>query len=266
MVAELFQFNEVPESREWTTDPPGVTYRYKASGEHDDGVILNYSVFATPAIVYSTVGTLYRGNIQIEPNGHKQYLVTVPYTPRNTLAGSVTFRFDTTGATINLKAAKEHVATYPGGGNPHQGAIGVRGTTVEGADNIIIPALKFVYTVRWPAGVVTEGYARTLSAATGMINALPFRGFAAGELLYAGSTGEDGTGVESAVDYIFVASSNATSLTIGQITGIAKAGHDYLWIEFKPEVDGGKPVMQPERVHIERVYDPVSFAAVLGWS
>ena len=35
---EIFQFNERPDSRAWTTDPPGVTYRYKASGEHDDGI------------------------------------------------------------------------------------------------------------------------------------------------------------------------------------------------------------------------------------
>ena len=36
---ELFEFNERPDSRAWTTDPPSVTYRYKASGEHDDGIV-----------------------------------------------------------------------------------------------------------------------------------------------------------------------------------------------------------------------------------
>ena len=265
MAGELFQFNEIPQSREWSTDPPGVTYRYKASGEFDDGAILNFSVFATPAIVYSIVGTLYRGNIQIEPDGYKQYVVSVPYTPRNTLVGSVTFRFDTTGATINIKAAKSHVASYPGGGDPHKGAIGVTGADVEGAD-IIIPALKLVYTVKWPAGVVSEAYSRALSIVTGTTNVLPFRGFAAGELLYVGSTGEDGTGAESSVDYVFVASPNATGMTIGDIAGIAKAGHDYLWIEFKNDVVAGKPVKQPERVHVERVYEPVNFATALGWS
>ncbi len=106
---EIFEFNERPDSRAWTTDPPSVTYRYKASGEHDDGIVRAYALSATPLVVFADVGTLFRGNLQIEPDGHKQYLVSAPYGPRKRETGSSTFRFDTTGATINVKAAKEHV-------------------------------------------------------------------------------------------------------------------------------------------------------------
>lgn len=265
---ELFQFNERPDSRAWTTDPPSVTYRFKASGEHDDGIVRAYSLTGTPLVIYADVGTLFRGNIQIEPDGHKQYIVTVPYGPRKRETGSSTFRFDTTGATINIKAAKEHIASYPSGGsaNPHKGSIGVtKDGKVEGAD-IVIPALKLIYTFKHPAGVINENHARALAGVTGMTNALPFRGFAAGELLYLGSTGEDGTETEASVDYVLVASKNVSDLQVGDIMGIVKGGHHLLWIEFKNEVDGGKPAVQPERVHIERVYDPVDFAAAFGWS
>jgi len=265
---ELFQFNERPDSRAWTTDPPSVTYRFKASGEHDDGIVRAYSLTGTPLVIYSDVGTLFRGNIQIEPDGHKQYIVTVPYGPRKRETGSSTFRFDTTGATITIKAAKQHVASYPSGGsaNPHKGSIGVtKDGKVEGAD-IVIPALKLIYTFKHPAGVINENHARALAGVTGMTNALPFRGFAAGELLYLGSTGEDGTETEASVDYVLVASKNVSDLQVGDIMGIVKGGHHLLWIEFKNEVDGGKPAVQPERVHIERVYDPVDFAAAFGWS
>lgn len=264
---ELFEFNERPDSRAWTTDPPGVTYRYKASGEHDDGIVLAYALSATPLVVFATVGTLFRGNVQVEPDGYQQYLVSVPYGPRKQETGSFTFRFDTTGATINIKAAKEHIASYPSGAptNPHKGAIGVtKDGKVEGAD-IVIPALKLIYTFKHPAGVISEGHARALAGVTGMTNAAPFRGFAVGELLYVGSTGEDGSETEASVEYVLVASANAT-ISVGDITGIFKGGHHLLWIEFKNEVDSGKPAVQPERVHIERVYDPVDFGAAFGWS
>jgi hypothetical protein len=245
-----------------------VTYRFKASGEHDDGIVRAYALTGTPLVVYSDVGTLFRGNIQIEPDGHKQYVVSVPYGSRKRETGSSTFRFDTTGATINIKAAKEHIGSYPASGsaNPHKGSIGVtKDGKVEGAD-IVIPALKLIYTFKHPAGVINENHARALAGVTGMTNALPFRGFAAGELLYLGSTGEDGTETEASVDYVLVASKNVSDLQVGDIMGIFKGGHHVLWIEFKNEVDGGKPAVQPERVHIERVYDPVDFAAAFGWS
>ena len=52
---EQFQFNERPDSRAWTTDPPSVTYRFKASGEHDDGIVRAYALTGTPLVVYSDV-------------------------------------------------------------------------------------------------------------------------------------------------------------------------------------------------------------------
>lgn len=265
---ELFQFEEVPQSRVWTTDPPGVTYRFKSSGEHNDAIVLAYVQTATPAVVYTALGALFRGNLQLDPDGHKQYIVTVPYGPRKRDTGSVTFRFDTTGATINIKAAKEHIASYPAGdpADPHKGSIGVtKEGHVDGAE-IVVPALKLTYSFKHPAGVIDESHARALAGVTGMVNANPFRGFEAGELLYIGSTGEDGSETEASVDYVFVASQNATGLTVGDITGIAKEGHHYLWIEFKNEVADGQPAVQPERVHIDRVYDPVDFASAFGWS
>jgi hypothetical protein len=263
-----FEFNERPDSRAWTVDPPGVTYRYKASGEHDDSIVLAYALSGTPTVVYSGVGALFRGNVQVDPDGHKQYVVTVPYGSRKNETGSATFRFDTTGATINIKAAKEHIASYPSGApaNPHKAAIGVtKDGQVEGAD-IVVPALRLTYSFRHPAGIINENHARALAGVTGMTNSATFRGFAAGELLYVGSAGEDGTETEASVDYNFVASKNVTDLRVGDILNIVKQGHHLLWIEFKNEVDSGKPVVQPERVHIERVYDAVNFAAIFGWS
>jgi hypothetical protein len=69
-----------------------------------------------------------------------------------------------------------------------------------------------------------------------------------------------------AVDYQFVASVNASGLSLGGISSIVKGGHHYAWIEFKDAVVSGKPARQATRVNIERVYDAINFASVFGWS
>lgn len=265
----IFTFEETPESRQESSNPPSYTLIYKATGEHDDAVVHAHALAATPSIVFRPTGTLYRKDVQREPDGWAQHIVTVPYGPLDSSslpAGSYTFDFDTTGATVKITAAKEHIESYPVSGDPHKGAIGVKADgEVEGAD-IIIPALKMTYTFKQPQGIVDEAFARNIAAITGRTNLNPFRGFAAEELLFIGGAGSDGTDSEADVAYQFIASANEASLTIGDITGIVKAGHHYAWVEFKDEVDAGQAVRQPKRVNIEKVYDSVDFATALGWS
>lgn len=268
-----FQFEETPDSRQETAEPPTYTLVYKAVGETDDTIVQSYAYNATPIAVYRPSGVLYRKDIRREPDGWGQYLVTVPYgklDKKSTPTGSASFSFSTRGATINIKAAKAHVASYPGGSASHKGAIGVKRSgdgsyDVEGAD-IIIPALRLTYSFKHPMGVVTENFARTLASVTGRTNSATFRGFAAGELLYAGCDGSDGTDAEATIDYELIASGNEASLTIGEITGIVKEGHHIAWIEFEDDVDSGSPIHAPKVVHVERVYDSFDFATVFGWS
>src|SRR5690606_35196323 len=147
-----------------------------------------------------------------------------------------------------------------------KGAIGVKGDgDVEGID-VVVPALRLTYTYRHPEGVVNELLAKQIASATGRTNANPFRTFQDEELLFIGGSGSDGTEAEAEVQYQFIASSNESNLTIGEISNIAKKGHHALWIEFKDEVEDGYAVRQPKGVHIERVYDPVDFHAAFGWS
>lgn len=272
-----FSFEETPNSRAATTVPPAYTLIYNAVGEQDDAVVHAYALNATPALVSRPTGTLYRKDVRIDVVGWAHYLVTVPYgqlDPSNTPAGSATFNFSTRGATVKIKAAKEHIATYESSGvvagDFHKGAIGVKrnsdGTQEAEGSDIIISALRLTYSFRHPAAIVTESFARLLSTVTGMTNSATFRGFAAGELLYAGSDGSDGTDAEATVDYEFIASGNTTSLSIGDIANIVKQGHHIAWVEFEDNVDSGEAVHRPKRVHIERPYDSFNFATVFGWS
>ena len=265
MPDRVFSFEETPASRSETTTPPSYTLQYRAIGEFDDLTVQHVALALTPPFVTRPTGNLFRQDVQREPDGWGNYLVTVPYGKLERETGTFNFTFDTTGGTINIKAAKQHIASYPDNGDWHKGAIGVKSDgDVSGAD-IVIPALRLNYNFRHPAGVVTEAFAKTIASATGATNLLPFRTFQPEELLFIGGTGADGSDSEAEIGYQFVASGDAT-LTIGDIAGIAKKGHHLLWIEFKDEVEAGQAVRQPKRVHIERVYDPIDFAAVFGWS
>jgi hypothetical protein len=261
--------DEIPDSRSLSGNPPSATLRYKVVGTIDDSIALAYATAASPSTYFAAFGTLYREDVKLDPDGWGQWIATVPYGARTRETGSLTFSFDTTGATVHITAAKQHIASYPIGDdpNPHKGTIGVtQDGKVEGTE-IIIPSLKLSYTIRQPMGVITEAYAKLQAAYTGRTNQSTFRGFAGGELLYLGATGSDGTATEAECSYHFLGSSNATGLTVGEISGIVKGGHHYLWIEFKSDKDtDGRASVPPRRVHVERVYDPVDFPTVLGWS
>lgn len=263
------ELQETPASRVSENSNSG-TYElvYTSTGEFDDFAVQTYALDSTPTWVAMPAGVLYRQSVRVEPVAWKVYKVTVSYGKRdssNLPSGEFSFSFDTTGATVNIKCAKSHLVSYPTDGDWHKGAINVKTDgSVDGCE-IVIPGLKLSYAFKHPAGEVTETFARNLAAATGKINSDEWRGFQPGELLFAGGSGSDGTEAEAEVGYQFIASGNATGLSIGGITGIAKRGHDYAWVEFEEALHSGESVQRPKRVHVEAVYDPISFRDTLGW-
>lgn len=261
-----FHFDERPESRQQTSE--SVTLEFVAYGESDDQFVSSYALAATPAIYSTVYGTFYRQDIQIRPQSADLYYITVPYGPKKRENGSWTFSFDTTGGTVLVKTSKETVASYGAAGNPfipdHKQAIGVNGDNVEGCE-IIIPALRIDVTFRHPYGVVTINHAKTLARLTGKTNSASFLGFDAGEVLFLGARGQDGSEAEAEVTYGFAMSENATGLNIGDISGIAKKGHQYLWTWYSDEEDSGNPVRRPKFAYVERVYAEANLAQVLGF-
>jgi hypothetical protein len=262
--------DEMPDSRATSHNPPSHERKYRVSGTLDESLAISYAVSASPAVYYGYAGALYRQDVKVDPDGWNRWIATVPYGPLTQEYGSFHFGFDTTGGTARLKASKAHYGTYfadasTSATSPYKGSIGVTPTgEVEGVD-IVIPALRLSYTIKQPLGLVTESYAKRLAKITGYINAFTFRGFAPGELLFMGARGEDGSNTEASVSYDFLASADAV-LTIGGINNIVKYGHAYLWVAFKPSVESNQHVQVPRSVHVERVYDVVDFAAMLGWS
>lgn len=265
----IFTLDEIPHTRSFSREQKTLTVDWLANGQSSEVVVANYAVAGTPPIAFTAIGLLYRQDIQVDEVGFLQHRVRIPYGIQKKETGQSSFGFNTTGSTVTIRASKEHVETYGESGalstNPHKGLINVNADhSVEGTD-IVIPALTLMYTFRHPLGQVNEAFAVKLARATGRVSSSEFRGFAAGELLFLGASGSDGTDAEAEVTYNFAASENAT-ITMGDIVGIVKKGHHYAWVESKPDVLSDQAVTVPKYVHVERVYDEIDFETVFGWS
>lgn len=266
----LFRFTEARESRRTTTNPPSYTAVYTAAGSNDSAYVRAYALAATPAIVaLLDVGTLYRQDLAVDPAGFEQWKVTVPYGKNEQAAGSYRLTFDTTGGTVHVASSKETIGKYPAATAPdYKQLIGVNKDDVEGAD-IVIPALKVSVHFNHPAAIITIARIKYLADITGLVNSATFLTFAAGEVLFLGASGSEGTDAETEVTYQFAMSANAASLTIGDVANIVKKGHELAWIKYKDAVDtvgsDDLPVKQPEFVYVERVYGTVDLALALGF-
>lgn len=264
-----FRLTEARASRSTTQVPPTETRIYHAVGNNDSDFIQAYAVAATPYIIGHRRGTLFRQDLRVTPRGFETWEVEVPYSGARKESGNYALSFDTTGGTLHITNSLQTVNRYTAAGAVEAapdmgGAIGVRGDQIDGVD-ITIPALKIVATFTHPRGIVTLPTIKNLARWTGKTNSTPFLTFAAGEVLFLGATGNEGSDVETSVAYSFAMSQNITGQTLGNVTGIAKKGWEHAWIWYEDAVVGAAPVKRPRWVYVERVYEQINMAAALGF-
>jgi len=207
-----------------------------------------------------------RGEIAVEPIGPSDWEVTVRYhAPAEELEeGESSYSFDTGGGSQHITQALSHVASYaPAGETPpdFKGAIGVTKDSVDGVD-ITVPVYSFSETHILADADVDNAYKGKLFALTGKTNNAAFKGLSAGECLFLGASGSKRGSGDWEVTFHFAASPNKTGLSVGDITGIAKKGWEYLWVRYADDVDtaAGAMVKKPVAVYIEKVYEEGNFA------
>jgi hypothetical protein len=151
----------------------------------------------------------------------------------------------------------------------YQNAINVNGDSVEGVD-VVSPVLHFTEEHWLPyTSVVQPTYMNNLVGLTGTVNNDVFRGFQAGEVLFHGADGayevsivaEPDPDLKVPVTYEFSASPNLADLAVGDITGVAKQGHDFLWVRYKEDTSDDEKhlVKVPAFVYVEKVYEDGNF-------
>lgn len=203
-----------------------------------------------------------------EDEGTCHYIFQVTYN-REPAESAIRWSFDTTGGTIKMTTSKNTTRYAPSGRTApdFQGAIGVKNTgkdaEPEGVD-IVTPGLKLTATYKFAKNTISFSDVKTWASVTGRTNNAAFYTFAQGELLFLGATGEVVPGVPNEIQFHFLASSNATGLSVGSISSIAKKGHEYLWVAFEASEDTSakKLVQRPLGVYIERVYDEGDFSTL----
>ncbi len=222
---------------------------------------------AVVAVAPTSFDGMYPNSIGYNEDGDTgHFLFDVQY---DTLTPEALLRwgFDTTGGTVKIYTSKA-TAKYNASGRTapdFKSAIGVKVTgkdaEPEGVE-IVTPGLKLTAKYKWPKDTIDIAYVKTVAGLTGFTNNAPWYSFAQGELLFLGCSGEIATGVPTEIEYHYLASSNATGLSIGTaITGIAKKGHEYLWVCFEADSDGSaqKLIQQPLGAYVERVYGEADF-------
>ncbi|TVQ34117.1 MAG: hypothetical protein EA376_00695 [Phycisphaeraceae bacterium] len=194
-------------------------------------------------------------------------LQEVGFSPAPEVGDSV-FTFDTSGGTQRITQSIANVDNFaPGMETPPDfgGAINVTEDGVEGAD-IVAPAGTFSETHYIADATVNAAYQKALTTLTGKVNNAEFRGYAAGEVLFLGASGQmrgaPGSGSPWEITFRFAVSENRTSFSVGGVSDIDKEGWELLWVRYGDAESEGVPVKKPISVHVEQVYEKADFAGL----
>lgn len=259
-----------PDGIETTANPPSERHSVKIVGTEEKNVVNAYALSASPSILTTNYGVLYRQDIEATRTAFNHWDIDIPYGPREQENGAMSWDFDTTGGTVHITQGRQEVNRYPADTAPNQlGAIAVDGNEVKGTE-IIVPAMKVNVQFNHPFGFLTLSRAKYLSDITGTVNSDPFLTFKPGEVLFLGARGSDGTTSDATVNYSFAMAVNATGLTIGDIAGVDKKAWDVSWIRYADTITtaGGEdlPTRVPKFVYVDRVYESIPMATALGFA
>lgn len=250
------------------THKEGLSIPYRLIGESDPMTARIYALAAIP-LVFSAY---FRKDVRLTNLGGGVWDVDAEYGPadrKEPESGDYKWSFDTTGATKHITQGISHVATYVAGGVTaidHNGAIGVTDDAVEGVD---VPDRAFKWTETWQLPLASYGfvYASVLGELTGRMNTTYFRGFPAYTVRFDGASGSQSPAESTLVEvtFNFSVSPSETGLVVGDITGIAKTGWDYLWVRYETTDDdtAKKTTPKPIQVEVDRVLTPFNFS-ILG--
>lgn len=234
---------------------------YHAYGDTDDIVVRNAVFAAAPSTWDSQVKT----GAAIEPtelNDHWMVLVRYETTSNFLTVGEQTVSGTTAGGSQHIyqSLSTELSVHSPGAAPDFKGAINV---TENGPQGTEIGARVFAFEVRkaFANGDINTAFFSNIFNLTWTFNNAAWGPFAEGEAIFVGATFDQRSDGNWEFSFGFIASPNATSIPVGDLTVASKRGADFLWALYKPEVDATANylVFRPKAAYVEQVYYPSDF-------
>lgn len=170
------------------------------------------------------------------------------------------FNYDSSGGTQHITQSLATVNKYAATGSApdYKGAIGFDGENVAGVD-IVVPVFTYTETV-----YLTDAQLNSplYYALTGSVNSDTFQGNPPGSVLFYGATAQEREDGLWEAQFKFGVSANKTGLAVGPITGITKAGWDYLWIYYGKSVNANQKIKVPLYAYVEQVYPRAALSSL----
>lgn len=265
-----------------------VTRRYLSDGSDNENDVYAAAVSAAPVVFDGLV----RQRIRATPLGGLKYTVEVSYAPidQESAAGATpgslsapsdstplgprgggggtgggSLSFEVSAGTFHITQSRQTISSTaaPGFGpaGNFEKAIGVTKDRVEGCD---IFGGKLEFTVPATRPEVKLPYIRTLKGLVGTTNNAAWWGFAKGEVLYLGASGQcvpDVAVPKWNVSHKFAVGENEVNVDVGNgIVVPAKGAWEYLWVDYAEKVIGGFVLQVPRWAFVEKVYRDGNFA------
>lgn len=197
------------------------------------------------------------------------YVVTVTWGQKETStqqnsAGEASYRFNYQAPSAQIRQSLSTINSYedstllPFGPPDFGGAINVVNDggklRVEGF-NVQPPPEVFTIPYTDVPAVITPTYQATVRGLCGKVNSVSYYGYAAGEIMLVRAQGEKKGGLWN-LEFGFSYLPNETGLAMGDISSIAKDGHDLLWVFYAPASDATakEVIKKPAAVYIERIF------------
>lgn len=202
-------------------------------------------------------------NIAIKDISDSQWEATVSYSvyvPK--VLEQVDYEFEAGSQSVTLTHALATTA-YTGGGRTapnFQKGINVSPDGKIQGVSVERPQFTFQLTKYWAPELVDAAYQLVIAGLVGKVNNATFYGLPAGSVKLLGVRGRL-AGNKFPVSYRFEYSPNESGLTVGDITGIARTGWQYLDIYRMVISDdtAKKKIEVPHSVYVHTVYEPGNF-------
>ena len=268
MAGRIREYYRTPSGTISRTDPR-FTIAYKITHTIDPDEVISLLMAEAPTSWSLTGHVLANVTYEFDVEDHMVWNGIVNYSKKSREKtpleeGQSSYNFETSGGTVHMNRSLETISKYPAPGvtaPEFYGLIGWNDGQADGVD-VVSPVFNFSETHVLPASTVNNGYKLALYRATGKVNAGAFKGLAAGEVLFLGASGTSRGDDAWEINYRFAASENITGLTIGDITGVAKKGWEYLWVYFEDDVSESTLIKKPRVAIVDRVHETWNFAAI----